>query len=85
MKLKNYITEKIESDEIIIKVRDPEKNLIKLIHHIDRLSGPGHSFGVDVDQEAGRKNGWKTFGIDGDGSFHIRSLKLNGKEYKDAE
>lgn len=70
----------LEKDEYImtVRVRDYDKQLIKLIAYIRALAGPGHSFVVDVDPDM-RENS-KKFSMDGDGSFNIQSIKMNGVE-----
>jgi hypothetical protein len=73
--------------KIEILVRDPDDQLVKMIDHIAKLANVGHSFVVDVDQDAGRNGGWETFDMDGDGSFYIKYVKKNGKkvEIKDGK
>lgn len=70
----------LEHDEYImtVRVRDYDKQLIKLVAYIRALAGPGHSFNVDVDPDMRENN--KKFGMDGDGSFSIQSIKMNGVE-----
>lgn len=68
--------------KIEVLVRDPDDQLVKMIYHIARLANVGHSFVVDVDQDAGRKDGWETFSMDGDGSFFIKYVKKNGKKFE---
>ena len=74
-----------ELTELVIKLRDPDNQLVQLIDYIGRLAGPGHSFIVDVDPDM-RENK-KTFSMDGDGSFMIKDIKMNGKkvEVKDGK
>jgi hypothetical protein len=65
--------------EINIKLRDPDNQLARLIEYIRRLSAPGHSFEVIVDPKSEDE---KSFGIDGDGPFYIKEIKLNKKQLK---
>jgi len=75
MKYKKYLTEQDkELKTIIIKVNDPEDQLIKLIEYIRNKANPGHSFPVIVDPDDSEYK--KTFYFDGDGVFHIDSLKI---------
>jgi hypothetical protein len=69
--------------EITIKLRDPDNQLLRLLDYIRELSSPGHSFSVVVDPDMSENR--KSFGIDGDGSFFIRQIKLNKKiaKFKD--
>jgi hypothetical protein len=69
-----------ELDELTIKIRDPEYQLIKLIEYIRVVAGPGHSFDVVVDPDMREHR--KSFFMDGDGSFFIREIKMNGKKLK---
>ena len=71
--------------ELIIKLRDPDNQLVRLIDYIQRTAGPGHSFEVVVDPDM-RENR-KSFGIDGDGSFYIQEIKKDGKiiKFKDGK
>jgi len=65
-------------DEITVKVRDHENQLVKMIDHIMHAANPGHSFEVIVDpdlQERATK-----FYFDGDGAFYIKEVKKNGKK-----
>jgi len=66
--------------EITIKLNDPDNQLIRLIDHISKASAPGHSFDVVVDPDMSEYK--KDFFIDGDGSFYIKELKMNGKKVK---
>jgi 8-oxo-dGTP diphosphatase len=68
--------------KIEILVRDPDYQLVKMIDHIRRLAAPGHSFEVVVDPDVTKEEGKRSFGMDGDGSFHIRELKMNGKKFE---
>ena len=66
--------------EIKVIVRDYEDQLVKMIDYIMHAANPGHSFEVVVDPEMREHR--KTFFFDGDGSFHIKSVKRNGKKVK---
>lgn len=70
----------LEKDEYImtVRVRDYDHQLIKMVSYIRALASPGHSFIVDVDPDM-RENS-KKFSMDGDGSFNIQSIKMNGVE-----
>lgn len=65
--------------KIEVLVNDPDDQLVKMIEHIRLLSSPGHSFIVDVDPDATRGEGREKFDFDGDGLFHIKYVKKNGK------
>lgn len=64
--------------ELVIKLRDPDYQLVRLIDYISRTSAPGHSFEVVVDPDMREHR--KSFGIDGDGAFFIKEFKMNGKK-----
>ena len=72
---------------IEVLVNDDEHQLIKMIEHIRKLSSPGHSFIAIVDPDASKEEGKETFSFDGDGSFYIKNIKMNGKklEMKDGK
>lgn len=65
-------------DEITIKVRDPDNQLVKMIDHIMHSANIGHSFEVIVDPDLRERT--KKFYMDGDGSFYIKEVKKNGKK-----
>ena len=69
---------KEELDEITIKVRDPDNQLVKMIDHIMHSANIGHSFEVIVDPDLRERT--KKFYMDGDGSFYIKEVKKNGKK-----
>ena len=52
---------------------------LPMLSYIKQTAGIGHSFQVEVDPESPDYK--KRFGVDGDGSSHIYSIKLDGKEY----
>lgn len=60
---------------ININLNDPDKQLIGILEHIKANSDPGHSFTVVVDPD-GDSEQKKSFGIDGDGSFNIKSIEV---------
>lgn len=72
----------LEKDEYIltVRVRDYDKQLAKMITYIRALANPGHSFVVDVDPDM-RENS-KKFSMDGDGSFYIKTIQINGVNIK---
>jgi hypothetical protein len=63
--------------EIIIKARDGDLHLIKLLNHIKHLCAIGHSFEILVDPK-GDKESKNTFYMDGDGSDKIESIMYDG-------
>lgn len=65
-------------DEIVVKVRDPDNQLVKMIDHIMHSANIGHSFEVIVDPDLRERT--KKFYMDGDGSFYIKEVKKNGKK-----
>lgn len=67
-------------DELVIKVRDPDNQLVKMIDHIMYAANPGHSFEVIVDPDLQERT--KKFYFDGDGMFYIKEVKKNGKKVK---
>ncbi len=71
---------KEDLDEIIIKVRDPDNQLVKMIDHIMHAANIGHSFEIIVDPELRERT--KKFYMDGDGSFYIKEVRKNGKKVK---
>jgi hypothetical protein len=73
--------DKPEFDEIKILVRDPDHQLIKFIKAIRGAANPGHSFPVVVDPDDSEYE--RKFYFDGDGSFYIKDIKFNGKEWED--
>ncbi len=67
---------------IEVLVRDHDHQLIKMIEHIRALAAPGHSFVVIVDPDASKNEGKETFSMDGDGSFFIKDIKMDGKKFE---
>jgi len=66
--------------EITVKVRDPDDQLVKMIDYIMHTANIGHSFEVVVDPDMSEHR--KKFYMDGDGSFSITEVKINGIKYK---
>lgn len=85
MKDKKYLNhlkgDKPEFDEIVIKLRDPENQLIKFLIAARGNANPGHSFPVVLDPDDSEHK--KEFFFDGDGSFFIKDIKFNGEEWKE--
>lgn len=69
---------KNDMSKIDIKLKDLDNQLVTLIEYIRVLAAPGHSFVVVVDPDIREYR--KSFFIDGDGSFRIEDLKMNGKK-----
>ncbi len=67
-------------DEITVKLRDPENQLVKMLDYIMHTANIGHSFITVVDPEL--REYTKKFSMDGDGSFYIQEVKKNGKKIK---
>lgn len=67
-------------DELKIMLRDPDKQLIKMIDYIMHTANVGHSFEVVVDPDMSENR--MSFFMDGDGSFFIKDVTLNGKKVK---
>jgi hypothetical protein len=67
-----------DENKIEIIARDPENQLPAMLEYIRRIAGIGHSFEVEVDPES--REYTKKFFMDGDGSFHIMDVKVNGKK-----
>lgn len=59
--------------KLVIELRDPDGSLEKLIRYIAESANGGHSYEVLVDVG---NDGEKSFGIDGDGAFHIFDVKV---------
>ncbi len=67
-------------DELIIKLRDPDNQLVKMIDYIMHTANIGHSFEVVVDPDMPEHK--NSFFLDGDGAFFIKEVKKNGKKVK---
>jgi hypothetical protein len=61
-----------QGEEIVLRVTDDDNSLAKMLAHIKRASGIGHSFTVIVDPDT--REYTRKFGIDGDGAFRIHSI-----------
>lgn len=73
-----YLKGDDEFQKIEIEVRDPENEFIEMLQRIGGAANVGHSFYVVVDPELESES--KKFSIDGDGSFYMKSIKLNGRK-----
>lgn len=69
--------------ELVIKLRDHDDQLFKMIDYIMHTANVGHSFEVVVDPDMREHK--KSFYMDGDGSFYIQEVKKNGKKMKKLE
>lgn len=67
-------------DEITIKLRDPDNQLILMLDHMKTIANVGHSYPVIVDPEL--REYTKKFFFDGDGSFFIKEIKYNKRKVK---
>lgn len=70
----------INLPKIEIEVRDGDSQLLQLIEYIRILAAPGHSFDVIVDPDSSENR--RSFFMDGDGSFYIKNVKLDGIKVK---
>ena len=66
--------------EIVVKLRDPDDQLVKMIDYIMHTANIGHSFEVVVDPDLREYK--KSFYMDGDGSFFIKEVRKNNKKVK---
>lgn len=67
--------------KIELTVRDPDRELVKLLQKIQRHANPGHSFVVIVDPDLGKEDGGsEKFSMDGDGSFYLKEILVDGKK-----
>lgn len=57
-----------------------KEEVLPMLYYIKKIAGIGHSFSVIVDPDS--KEYTKRFGVDGDGSSHIKNIKLNDEEYE---
>lgn len=64
--------------EITIKVKDYDNQLVLMLDYIMHTANIGHSFEVVVDPEL--REYTKKFYMDGDGSFYMKEVKVNGKK-----
>lgn len=72
-KIINEADQSKDKYKLVIELRDPDHSLEKLIQYIADSANVGHSYEVIVDPDS---DGKKSFGIDGDGPFHIFSVKV---------
>ncbi len=70
---KSFISD-LKKSVVTMEIRDPDKELQKLLEKIKWLANAGHSFDVVVDPDD--KEFKEAFFIDGDGACHIRDLKV---------
>lgn len=76
--LNHLKSDKPEFDNVEIELRDPDNSFIEMIKYIGGIANVGHSFEVIVDPDTSDTR--KSFGIDGDGSFYLKSIKVNGRK-----
>jgi hypothetical protein len=68
-------------DEITITIRDLDQALIKFLTAAQGTANVGHSYPVTIDGDDAEHK--QEFFFDGDGSFYIKDIKLNGKKWKE--
>jgi len=69
--------------KIELLVRDPDNQLVKFLQKVRRHANPGHSFVVVVDPDLGKADGGsEKFSFDGDGSFFLKDIIVNGEKEK---
>ncbi|MFH1648338.1 MAG: hypothetical protein ABIA11_01230 [Patescibacteria group bacterium] len=69
--------------KIEILVRDPDKELVKFLQKIRVWANPGHSFIVVVDPDVSKSDGGsEKFFFDGDGSFYLKEILVDGEKVK---
>ncbi len=61
-----------------VEVRDPDNVFIEMLRYIGGAANVGHSFDVIVDPDD--PEGREKFFIDGDGSFYLKKIKVNGNK-----
>jgi hypothetical protein len=76
--LNHLKSDKQEFDTVEVEFRDPDNSFIEMIQYIGSTANVGHSFEVVVDPDDSDTR--KSFGIDGDGSFYLKSIKFNGRK-----
>ena len=83
--LQEFLNEKY-GDKVKIEIECTESaadSILPILVHMKFNGDIGHSYSIIADPDRTKKEGgYKNFGFDGDGSDHIISIKLNGKEYK---
>jgi hypothetical protein len=79
--------EEIKYVKIVIECsEEAAKSILPVLAHMKRNGDAGHSYSIVSDPEAGgTKYGTKKFGFDGDGWDKIKSIKLDGQEYKEVK
>lgn len=75
MRLKDFLNESHEVKTYSLECIDFDTELYKLLDYIQKTAMTGHSFNVVVDPESSETK--KSFYLDGDGSFCIKSLKVS--------
>ncbi len=81
MRFRNHIKEQDDDyDEIVIRLRDPEKQMSKFLKAAKTAANIGHSYPVTIDGDD--KEYKQDFYFDGDGPFYIKDIKINGEELK---
>ena len=69
-----------EYNKIELLVKGDDGDMARMLEYIRANSAPGHSFSIVVDPDL--REAKRTFYADGDGSFHIKHVKQNGKIVK---
>jgi hypothetical protein len=82
MKDKKYLNhlkgDRQEFNIVEVEVRDPDNSFVEMLKYIGDTASGGHSFEVIVDPDMREYR--KSFGIDGDGSFYLKTIKVNGRK-----
>ncbi len=68
-----------EFTKIEILVKGDEGQMAKMLEYIRSNAVTGHSFEIVVDPDS---DDTRKFYADGDGSFYIKHVKLNGRKFK---
>jgi len=68
-----------EFAKVEILVKGDEGQMAKMLEHIRQTAVVGHSFDIIVDPDSDER---RRFYADGDGSFFIKHVKLNGRKFK---
>jgi len=69
-----------EFNKIEILVKGDEGQMARMLEYIRITAAPGHSFEIVVDPDMREYK--KSFYADGDGSFFIKHVKVDGKKIK---
>lgn len=69
-----------EYDKIELLVKGDDGDIARMLEFIRANAAPGHSFEIVVDPDLREYK--RSFYADGDGSFHIKHVKKNGKLVK---